>query len=348
MSDENIKPDEAQPVNGMSDAETLRDAGLPVNESESSYDVAGAALGALPPREEAELYAAAATDSRVSADLAGMEAVVAELARLAPPADMNRGRSAGIRSRLVARAAATHAGRPAQKSAADSGATPAAHSRPNVVASTSARRTQSTGQRSTSTSTRPVTGTHAIPFEPRRPTNWGRVLGGLALAAGLVIGAFGVFEFQSRRSAGSAQTASDQAATNLVVQVAQLRAALVEKDSLIASLTGMRTKVIDMVAYNSSDPMARIFWDQKQQKFIMYASHIKAPPAGRTYQVWLIASKGAPISAGTFMPEADGSAIMTAKYPMPPGSLRRIAVTEEPAGGMPAPTGPVVFSGVGT
>ena len=38
---------------------------------------------------------------------------------------------------------------------------------------------------------------------------------------------------------------------NLAVQVAQLRASIAEKDSLIAELTGMHTKVIDMVAYNS-------------------------------------------------------------------------------------------------
>ena len=347
MSDEGMNPDETQPANGADDAAMRRGSGSPMNDSESSYDVAGAALGALSSTEEADLFAAAATDPRVSGDLAAMEAVVAELGRLAPPAEMNRGRSAGIRSRLVARAAATHAGRPAQKSASESDAATNAHPRPNIVATT-ARRAPGSGSRPNSSSTRPVTGTHAIPFEPRRPTNWGRVLGGLALAAGLVIAAFGIFEWQSRRVDGSAQTASDQAAGNLVVQVAQLRASIAEKDSLIASLTGMRTRVIDMVAYNSSDPMARIFWDQKQQKFIMYASHIKPPPAGRTYQVWLIARTGAPISAGTFVPEADGSAIMTAKYPMPPGGLRRIAVTEEPAGGMPAPTGPVVFSGVGT
>ena len=348
MSDENRNSDETLPANGADDAEMRRESGSPMSDAESSYDVAGAALGALSASEEAELYAVASTDPGVSADLAAMEAVVAELARLAPAAEMNRGRSAGIRSRLVARAAATRAGRSPQKGAGESEAPPAPKSRPSLASNAPARRTHAAGSAASSASSRTVTGTHAIPFEPRRPTNWGRVLGGFALAAGLVIAAFGVFEWQSRRAEGSAQTASDQAATNLIVQVAQLRASIAEKDSLIASLTGMRTKVIDMVAYNSSDPMARIFWDQNKQKFIMYASHIKAPPAGRTYQVWLIARTGAPISAGTFHPEADGSAIMTANYPMPPGTLRRIAVTEEPDGGMPAPTGPVIFSGVGT
>ena len=83
---------------------------LPVDDMEPAFDAAGAALGALDPTDEADLYAAASVDPAVSAELASMEAVAAELARLAPMQAMNRGRSAGIRSRLVARAAATNIG----------------------------------------------------------------------------------------------------------------------------------------------------------------------------------------------------------------------------------------------
>ncbi|HSU98393.1 MAG TPA: hypothetical protein VLI40_14250, partial [Gemmatimonadaceae bacterium] len=93
-------------------------APTPVNEPESAFDVAGAALGALAPGEEADVYTAASVDPAVSAELAAMEAVVAELARLAPVQQMNRGRSAGIRSRLVARAAATNVGRQASPTGA--------------------------------------------------------------------------------------------------------------------------------------------------------------------------------------------------------------------------------------
>jgi hypothetical protein len=36
---------------------------------------------------------------------------------------------------------------------------------------------------------------------------------------------------------------------------------------------------------------------------------------------------------------------MQAKYALDRNALKAVAVTEEPAGGMPAPTGPMVVSG---
>jgi anti-sigma-K factor RskA len=37
--------------------------------------------------------------------------------------------------------------------------------------------------------------------------------------------------------------------------------------------------------------------------------------------------------------------MMQAEYALPAGALQAVAVTEEPAGGMPQPTGPMVIAG---
>jgi len=316
------------------------DSAQPPDNFDLTYDVSGAALGALAPEEEAQLYAAAAVDPEVSARLAEMEAVAAELARLAPNLPMNRGRSAGIRSRLVARAAATHAGRPSP-SASDAeqrGARPSRATPPPVRKVTSSASPASTHGRQA-----PV---HVIPFEPRSPIAMGRILGSLALAAAVLIAAFGIFSWRNRTPRGDSAAAAAQDSV-LNARVAELTASVAQKDSLIAALTGMRTKVIDLVSYPSAQSMGRMFWDQKKQMFIMYASNLKRPPNGMTYQVWLIPRGAAPVSAGTFMPDSTGSAVMSAKHEMQPGTLSRVAVTEEPDGGAPAPTGAIVFSGVG-
>lgn len=327
----------------------------PVDDVEPRYDVSGAALGALGHSEEAELYAVAAADPTVSAELAAMEAVAAELARLSPVQLMNRGRSAGIRSRLVARAAGTRMGRPTAKVAPPPRESERPVTKPAAQPST-ARAAGSTPPRSSasvpasgaSSPARQHNFSHLVPFEPPSRAGLGRIVGALAVAAVVVIAAFGLYNWRVKSLREGPAAAAATRDSSLESQLTSLRASVAQKDSLIASLTGTHTRVIDLVGYNSVDPMARVFWDQRTQMFVMYASHVKQPATGKTYQMWLIArGVASPVSAGTFMPDSSGSAIMAIKHPMEPGTLRRIAVTEEPVGGMPTPTGPIVFTGVG-
>lgn len=66
-------------------------------------------------------------------------------------------------------------------------------------------------------------------------------------------------------------------------------------------------------------------------------------PAGRTYQLWTIVA-GAPVSHGVFDLPADGRAQVLAQAP--PGPVDAVAVTIEPAGGVPSPTGDKVLVGL--
>ena len=66
---------------------------------------------------------------------------------------------------------------------------------------------------------------------------------------------------------------------------------------------------------------------------------------GRTYQVWLLTS-GMPVSAGLVTP--DGAGRSTGVYPAPQGGVMPtgIALTEEPDGGLPQPTGQPILVGL--
>ena len=77
---------------------------------------------------------------------------------------------------------------------------------------------------------------------------------------------------------------------------------------------------------------------------VLSATGLPAPPAGRTYQLWAIVG-GRAVSAGVFTPDADGLSrvIATVAFDGPPAAL---AVTLEPEGGVPQPTGPKVLLGV--
>lgn len=322
---------------------------------DSGYDTAGAALGVLSPEEAAAVLAAAENDPMVARELAELQAVVAELSRTGPVVSINRGRSAGIRSRLVARVAASHAGRPVTRQSGQIASI--APTRPNndvekVVAAPapSSTRAERRGTTRLSTERRGTPGA-VPPSGERRGRFWKRTLGVLAVAAVLLTAA-GVFELWRDRDVRGTSTAAAVAVSSiathdtLVQTVLTLRDELAKRDSMIAALRNPRTRVVDLASFAPPSPPGRAFWDQTHQHLMLSIDNLKPPAAGRTYQLWVIASgHPVPMSAGTFTPDSAGRAEMTMQLPVEPGHLRKVVVTDEPMGGSPAPTGPILFAG---
>jgi len=77
---------------------------------------------------------------------------------------------------------------------------------------------------------------------------------------------------------------------------------------------------------------------------LMYEGEIAPAPAAKSYQLWLVPAAGKPISAGVFNPTSEQHGHWMMKVPQGI-SPRAFAVTLEPAGGMPQPTGPMVLAG---
>jgi hypothetical protein len=121
-----------------------------------------------------------------------------------------------------------------------------------------------------------------------------------------------------------------------------LRTAVMQRDSLIAGMTGKNVAMMTLTASGTRQPMGRMFWDQAHNMWTLVAHDMPALKAGRTYQLWLMTAK-TKINAGTFTASAGGDAMMRAMYPLTPADLRAVAVTEEPAGGMPQPTGSMIM-----
>ncbi|HTO09459.1 MAG TPA: anti-sigma factor [Myxococcota bacterium] len=89
--------------------------------------------------------------------------------------------------------------------------------------------------------------------------------------------------------------------------------------------------------------MAKAYLEPESGRLIVYAHNLPRVPDGRTYQLWVIVDKR-PISAGLLQADAKGEA----KYDTGPlanlGGPVTVAVTLEPAGGVPQPTGPLVLA----
>jgi hypothetical protein len=90
---------------------------------------------------------------------------------------------------------------------------------------------------------------------------------------------------------------------------------------------------------------AHVFMSAKRG-MVLVADKLPALAAGKIYQLWIVTKK-APVSIGTFEVAADGSVTgampITAEASLDPVA---VAVTIEPAGGVPAPTGPKVLVGL--
>jgi hypothetical protein len=116
-----------------------------------------------------------------------------------------------------------------------------------------------------------------------------------------------------------------------------------ENDALVAAMAGPDVKIVPLTN-KSATRMGRMFWNRASNDWTMVVYTMRPPKPGMTYQVWLV-TDSAKISAGTFQPDSTGHAFIQAKYALDRNALKAVAVTEEPAGGMPAPTGDVIVSG---
>jgi anti-sigma-K factor RskA len=130
------------------------------------------------------------------------------------------------------------------------------------------------------------------------------------------------------------QVAAEKLETQHMQELASMLAA---NDTKTAALTptAQITKGWGRIKYNSRIGM------------VCYTGDLPAPPPKKEYQMWIVPEMGAPISVGTFLPAKfnDGHMCMAK---MPEGvSCKSFAVTVEPMGGMPHPTGPMVLTGTG-
>lgn len=275
---------------------------------------------------------------RVLAHVAGCDACRAELdalreaaslvAHAAPHRPLAPARAADVRSRLLARVAADGVSRASQDDVAI-GAAP-----DPVLAALPVRRVDVEPARPAPSRS------DVIPIIAARRGR-GAMAGWLAAAASLLLLiAAGVYASGLRRQVEGLQAR----ATRLEAERTRLAERVEQGEATVASLSGPAVKVIEMAAARPADPTGRMFWDTRTARWTFFAHNLPATRPGREYQLWLVTADRK-ISAGTFRPGPRGSAVVQAEYELPPESLQAVAVTEEPAGGQPQPTGAIVLAG---
>lgn len=127
-------------------------------------------------------------------------------------------------------------------------------------------------------------------------------------------------------------------AARLQRQLGELQARFDQEQAMTAVLAAPDLARIDLEGQSPApDARARALWS-RSRGLVFTAANLPPAPAGKAYQVWVVTAQ-APISAGLLTPDSSG---IGTRYYMTPADIAppvAVAVTLEPAGGVPAPTG---------
>lgn len=169
----------------------------------------------------------------------------------------------------------------------------------------------------TDLSSHPASSTKVLPFQPKRrstaqPPRW------LLLAAAIALAFTSAF---------------------LAWQNSRLSGQLGNLQSQMDALLSPNTRIISMAGVETPQANAKVLWDTKTQTWTVYVRNLPPPPKDKDYQLWYV-TKEAKINAAVFRTDERGSRELSLS--LPPEALQGLAataVTLEPKGGSPQPTG---------
>lgn len=167
-----------------------------------------------------------------------------------------------------------------------------------------------------------------------------------------------------RRSAGSTLLGLGLAASVVVagalgLQVQRLRSDLAGRDSVLAVRAARVTELerqrnaifepgVDLTLLTrpgDRPPGIQIFRDRDRRRLMLHAFRLTQAAPGRAYQLWLLPRGGQPIPSHVFNADADGH-YLAEDISLPDTiTIEGYALTEEPAGGSPQPTTPILLVG---
>ena len=126
-------------------------------------------------------------------------------------------------------------------------------------------------------------------------------------------------QLSQRGTARTAETSEDELAT--LLRIPNAKAVSLSGSDMAKQATGF------------------LLYDSRTQKVWLYSVNLPKSPTGTTYQLWAIHDK--PVSLGTFNMDTEKAAHLLVKKAPSFADAKAFAVSLEPSGGRPQPTGPI-------
>jgi anti-sigma-K factor RskA len=115
---------------------------------------------------------------------------------------------------------------------------------------------------------------------------------------------------------------------------------LAEEREMREMLTAPGVRLTEMSGLGpGQQASARVALDPRTGRAMLFAYNLPPAPAGKAYQLWFISDIKHPVPGAVFNPDAQGRAVLRDQAPEAGRSATVFAVTLEPSGGVPAPTG---------
>jgi anti-sigma-K factor RskA len=103
-------------------------------------------------------------------------------------------------------------------------------------------------------------------------------------------------------------------------------------------LSGLKIAMLNSLLADAPKAVAVSLWDNEKQDGVLVAQNLRALPADRDYELWVMDENQIPVAAGVFHIEAGGTIRMDFKPGHAIKAAGKFCVTEEAKGGVSSPT----------
>jgi anti-sigma-K factor RskA len=103
-------------------------------------------------------------------------------------------------------------------------------------------------------------------------------------------------------------------------------------------LANLRIAMLNSLVASAPNAVAVSLWDNDRQDGVLVAQNLKALPANKDYELWVMDENQNPVAAGVFHTEAGGITRMNFKPGHAIKTAGKFCVTEEARGGASSPT----------